>query len=130
MKRDWPAHETRLTTTDNSRMAAIRQLFEKFKTKQKFKNAGEGHKLTEDTRKTTTGSGRAQGQVAAPRKPPTESMQMAAQAALQRQTSKEQPGTLSDVLFLRKYVYYYNWSYEVRGKMFCWKKKRKFGRWI
>ena len=65
-------------------MAAIKRLFEKKKLEMKFKKAGEGHKLTDDTR-AASASGRAvAGPSAGPRRDPTYDARMAGQAALQR----------------------------------------------
>ncbi len=67
-------------------MAAIKKFFEKKKLEIKFKKAGSGHRLTDDTR--GAAGGRALGEAgpsgASPRRDPTQDSRMAGQAALQR----------------------------------------------
>ncbi len=78
-------------------MAAIKRFFEKKKLELKFKKAGEGHKLTDDTRGR---GGAAAGPSSSPRRDPTYDARMAGQAALQRM-NQPKPGTIIErsVLF-------------------------------
>ena len=71
-------------------MAAIKRFFEKKKLEMKFKKAGEGHKLTEDTRASTSGRAVA-GSSAGARRDPTQDSRMAGAAALQRM-NQPKPG--------------------------------------
>ena len=70
-------------------MAAIKRFFEKKKLELKFKKAGEGHKLTDDTRGGPSGRAVA-GPSTSPRRDPTHDSRMAGQAALQRISQPKQ----------------------------------------
>lgn len=65
-------------------MAAIKRFFEKRKLDLKFKRAGGGHMLTEDTRQKQLLASRPQQAPASARAGPSAESQMAAQAALSR----------------------------------------------
>ena len=75
-------------------MSAIKRFFEKRKLDVKFKRAGGGHKLTEETR--CSSASHPQPSSSVPRQQPkgaalTAAQQSAAEAALQRQTSRDRP---------------------------------------
>ena len=70
-------------------MAAIKKFFEKKKLEMKFKKAGEGHKLTDDTRAGASGRPVA-GPSSGPRRDPTQDARMAGQAALYRTNQPKQ----------------------------------------
>ncbi len=70
-------------------MAAIKRFFEKKKLEMKFKKAGEGHKLTDDTRRVGGGSpaaaaGGGGASSSGYRPAPSSDSRMAGQAALAR----------------------------------------------
>ena len=72
-------------------MAAIKRFFEKKKLEMKFKKAGEGHKLTEDTRASTSSGRAVAGSSVGARRDPTCDSRMAGAAALQRM-NQPKPG--------------------------------------
>ena len=75
-------------------MAAIKKFFQKKKMDAKFKMAGEGHKLTEDTRSVPSTSLRPQS-VQRSRAGPSQEAARAAEAALLRTTkAQNKPGTV------------------------------------
>ncbi len=71
-------------------MAAIKKFFEKRKLELKFKKAGGGHRLTEDTRSDSVASGSRPSATVA-RNAPSNEAQRAAEAALNR-ISQPKPG--------------------------------------
>ena len=73
-------------------MAAIKRFFEKKKLELKFKKAGEGHKLTDDTRTAGTSGRAVAGPSTSPRRDPTYDARMAGQAALQRMSQPKAGG--------------------------------------
>lgn len=76
-------------------MAAIKKFFQKKKMDAKFKMAGEGHKLTEDTRSAPSTSLRPQS-VQRSRAGPSQEAARAAEAALLRTTKvQNKPGIYS-----------------------------------
>ena len=77
-------------------MAAIKRFFEKKKLDVKFKRAGEGHKLTEDTRSVPSVSSTKESHVTAERRARNaEETRKAAEAALARM-NQPRPGTVTD----------------------------------
>ncbi len=75
-------------------MAAIKRFFEKKKLEMKFKKAGEGHKLTDDTRRMGGGASAAAGASSSGyRPPPSSDSRMAGQAALARLTQPKGEST-------------------------------------
>lgn len=73
--------------------SAIKKFFEKKKLDVKFKKAGSGHVLTDDTR--SKGASSSSGQVSRPTSSaPSASQQMAAQAALMRNQTASARGSV------------------------------------